>query len=116
LIYLKKITRRELLPITLLGGVAAAWPVAARAQQPERVRRIGVLTEWDENDPAGRTYLSAFRQGLAELGWIDGRNLKIDYRWVRSRRDSSRASRGRAATPLALVIGNPPWVGNGCNC
>jgi putative ABC transport system substrate-binding protein len=74
-----KLKRREF--ISLLGG-AAAWPLAARAQQGERMRRIGVLIAWDENDPAARTYLSAFTQVLAELGWIDGHNLTIDYRWA----------------------------------
>jgi hypothetical protein len=66
------IRRREF--IILLGGSAAAtwWPLAARAQQGERVRRIGVLTPWDENkDSEAKTFLSAFRKGLAELGWIE---------------------------------------------
>jgi putative ABC transport system substrate-binding protein len=70
--------RREF--ITLLGG-AAAWPLAARAQQGDRVRRIGVLQAGDENDPVRRTRLSAFTQALADLGWIDGRNVRIDLRW-----------------------------------
>src|SRR6516165_5340647 len=63
-----------------LGG-AAAWPLAARAQQGERVRRIGVLTWGDENDPVAKTFVSAFTQGLADLGWTDGRNVRIDLRW-----------------------------------
>ena len=63
-------------------GSAAAWPVVARAQQGERVRRIGVQMNWEENDPEAKGYLSAFVQGLAELGWIDGRNLRIDDRWA----------------------------------
>jgi putative ABC transport system substrate-binding protein len=66
--------------ITLLGG-AAAWPLAARAQQGDRVRRIGVLMPGDENDPLFKTRLSAFTQELAGLGWIDGRNVRIDLRW-----------------------------------
>jgi putative ABC transport system substrate-binding protein len=70
--------RREF--IAGLGG-AAAWPLAARAQQPERIRRIGVLAGGDENDPVRRTLVSAFTQGLAHLGWTDGRNLRIDLRW-----------------------------------
>jgi putative ABC transport system substrate-binding protein len=70
--------RREF--ITLLGG-AAAWPLAARAQQPERVRRIGVLSGGDENDPAYKPDVSAFIQALADLGWTDGRNVRIDFRW-----------------------------------
>ena len=65
--------RREVL--TLLGGAAAAWPLAARAQQAERVRRIGVLMPRDENDPVGKLRHSAFTQALAEVGWTDGRNV-----------------------------------------
>jgi putative ABC transport system substrate-binding protein len=72
------IRRREF--ITLLGG-AAAWPLAARAQQGDRVRRIGVLMGFDENDPVAKTYVSAFTQALAGLGWTDGRNVRVDLRW-----------------------------------
>jgi putative tryptophan/tyrosine transport system substrate-binding protein len=71
--------RREF--IAGLGG-AAAWPVAARAQQGERVRRIGVLMPLDENDPVGKTFVSAFTQALAGLGWTDGRNVRMDLRWA----------------------------------
>jgi putative tryptophan/tyrosine transport system substrate-binding protein len=63
-------------------GSAAAWPIAARAQQPDRMRRIGVLMSLDENDPEAKSYLAAFTQGLAELGWTDGRNMRIDVRWA----------------------------------
>jgi putative tryptophan/tyrosine transport system substrate-binding protein len=72
------IGRREF--ITLLGG-AAAWPVAARAQQGERMRRIGVLMPFAEDNPVGQARLAAFRQGLLQLGWADGRNVRIDSRW-----------------------------------
>jgi len=72
------ILRRDF--ITLLGG-AAAWPLAARAQQGERVRRIGVLVPFDENDPEGKRRVSAFIQALAELGWTNGRNVRMDLRW-----------------------------------
>jgi putative ABC transport system substrate-binding protein len=71
--------RREF--ITLLGG-ATAWPLAARAQQGNRVRRIGVLMAGDENDPMAKPRLSAFTQALAGLGWTDGRNVRIDLRWT----------------------------------
>jgi putative ABC transport system substrate-binding protein len=72
--------RREF--VTLLGGAAAAWPVAVRAQQPERVRRIGVLQGGGgADDPDGQVRLAAFVQVLQQLGWTDGRNVKIDYRW-----------------------------------
>jgi putative ABC transport system substrate-binding protein len=72
------IRRREF--ITLLGG-AASWPLAARAQQGNRVRRIGVLVSGDENDPARKTLVSGFTQALAGLGWTDGRNVRLDLRW-----------------------------------
>ena len=71
--------RREF--ITLLGGAAAAWPLAARAQQGERMRRIGVLMPFAEDNPVGQARLAAFRQGLLQLGWADGRNVRIDSRW-----------------------------------
>src|SRR5215468_10489978 len=66
--------------ITLLGS-AAAWPLAARAQQGNRVRRIGVLMPYDENDPVPKRRLSAFTQALADSGWTDNRNLRMDNRW-----------------------------------
>jgi len=73
------VNRREF--ITLVGGAAAAWPLAARAQQPaERMRRIGVLMSV-ENDPDGKAQLSGFTQGLAEIGWTDGRNVRMEVRW-----------------------------------
>jgi putative ABC transport system substrate-binding protein len=72
------IGRREF--IALLGS-AAAWPLVARAQQPERMRRIGVLMPGDENDPVRKTRVSAFTQALADLGWTDGRNMRMDLRW-----------------------------------
>jgi putative ABC transport system substrate-binding protein len=67
--------------ISLLGG-AAAWPLAARAQQGERMRRIGVLMPFDENDPEGKLRYSAFTKALVDLGWADGRNVRIDLRWA----------------------------------
>src|SRR5262249_394282 len=72
-----RMRRREF--ITLLGG-AAAWPLAARAQQ-ERVRRIGVLMPSAADDPEFQARMTAFLQELAQLGWIDGRNVRIDTRW-----------------------------------
>src|SRR6516165_258294 len=62
-------------------GSAAAWPVVARAQQGERMRRIGVLMPGDENDSVLKTRLSAFTQALADLGWTDDRNVRVDLRW-----------------------------------
>jgi putative ABC transport system substrate-binding protein len=71
--------RREF--VTLVGGVAAAWPLAARAQQPERMRRIGVLMGAVESDLARQSQLAAFRGGLAKLGWREGSNIGIEVRW-----------------------------------
>jgi hypothetical protein len=69
--------------MALLGGAAAGWPLAARAQQPNQLRRIAVLMSGDENDPVRGTkgWLSTFTRRLAELGWTDGRNLRMDVRW-----------------------------------
>jgi putative ABC transport system substrate-binding protein len=80
--------RREF--ITLLGG-AAAWPLAARAQQDGRVRRIGVLMANDENDPEEKRRYSAFTQALAALGWTDRRNARVDVRWGRADVNHTRA-------------------------
>jgi putative ABC transport system substrate-binding protein len=63
-----------------LGGAAAAWPLVARAQQGNRIRRIGVLLARDENDPVTKTYVSAFTRALADLGWTEGRNVQMDFR------------------------------------
>ena len=63
-------------------GSAAAWPLAARAQQGERIRRIVMLMPFDENDPEGKLRYSAFTQALADLGWNDGRNVRMDLRWA----------------------------------
>jgi putative ABC transport system substrate-binding protein len=73
--------RREF--ITLLGGAAAAWPLAARAQQPERMRRIGVLLPAAPDDAEQQSWLGAFLQGLAQSGWITGRNIRIETRWTK---------------------------------
>jgi putative ABC transport system substrate-binding protein len=77
--------------ITLLGGAAVAWPITARAQQGERVRRIGVLAGQNDDDPATRTELAVLREGLAKLGWIEGRNLRIDLRFTGNDPDRLRA-------------------------
>jgi putative ABC transport system substrate-binding protein len=72
--------RREF--ISLVGSAAASLPLVARAQQPERMRRIGVLMAFDENDPKTKGWFSNFTQGLAELGWTDGRTVRMDVRWA----------------------------------
>jgi putative tryptophan/tyrosine transport system substrate-binding protein len=71
--------RREF--ITLLGGAAVTWPLAARAQQPGRMRHIGVLVSVGESDPEGQAQLTAFMQKLKEFGWAEGRNLRLNIRW-----------------------------------
>jgi putative ABC transport system substrate-binding protein len=71
--------RREF--ITLLGGAVGAWPFAANAQQAQGMRRIGVLTNFFADDPEGQVRMAAFRQGLSELGWSEGGNVRIDTRW-----------------------------------
>ena len=78
--------------ITLLGGAgAAAWPLAARAQQPDQMRRIGVLMGYAESDPETQAWVTAFVQGFKELGWIVGRNVWIDYRFGAGDADRIRA-------------------------
>jgi putative ABC transport system substrate-binding protein len=73
-------TRRAF--ITLLGGAAAAWPLAGRAQQGERVRHVAMLQPLAAHDPDAKARVSAFQQRLKELGWVEGHNVRIDYRWA----------------------------------
>jgi putative ABC transport system substrate-binding protein len=75
--------------VTLLGGTVA-WPLAARAQQSERMRRIGVIMSGAADDPVGQAQAKAFQQGLQQLGWIDGRNVRTDYRWAAGTVENSR--------------------------
>jgi putative ABC transport system substrate-binding protein len=78
--------------IALLGGAAAARPLAARAQQPERMRRVGVLIQFPESDPGGQARIAAFREELQKLGWSIGGNLRIDYRWAVSNEEQARSA------------------------
>jgi putative tryptophan/tyrosine transport system substrate-binding protein len=80
--------RREF--IMMLGGAAVAWPLAAGAQQPERLRRIGVLMPYAENDADSQVRVRVFEQTLQQLGWTDGRNVRIDYRWTSGDADDVR--------------------------
>ncbi len=82
------IARRKF--IAALGGTAFAWPLAARGQQADRMRRVGVLESRAADDPEGKARLAVFRQGLQELGWTDGRNMRIDYRWAAADADRYR--------------------------
>jgi putative ABC transport system substrate-binding protein len=86
--------------ITLLGGAAAAWPLATRAQQGERMRRIGVLMNFAPDDAESSARVTALAQGLQQLGWTDGRNVRIDYRWGAADVDRGRKS---AAELVALA-------------
>jgi putative ABC transport system substrate-binding protein len=95
--------------ITLLSGVAAAWPLAAPAQQGERIRRIGVLTNRAENDPEGQRHNAAFLQRLQQLGWSDGRNVRIDYRLAAGDAERSHRYAGELialAPDVILAIGS----------
>ena len=108
----------------VLGG-AAAWPLAARSQQPEQMRRVGVLMNLAADDPEGQARLTVFVQGLHELGWTDGRNIRIDYRWAAGDADRFRryaaelvaltpdvilANGGAAAAPLLQATRTVPIV------
>jgi putative tryptophan/tyrosine transport system substrate-binding protein len=85
------IRRREF--ITLVSGAAAAWPLAARAQQPERMRRVGALMNLAADDPEALGRITAFVQGLQQLGWSDGRNVRIIARWAAGNADISASTR-----------------------
>src|SRR3984893_18429199 len=89
--------RREF--ISLLGGAAVAWPLAAHAQQSERVRRIGVLMASAADDSENQARMAAFLQSLAQSGWIDGGNVRIDTRWATTNADDLR----RHASELAAL-------------
>jgi putative ABC transport system substrate-binding protein len=91
--------RREF--ITLLGGAAVAWPRAARAQQPDRVRRIGMLTGYAESDRQAQAFVAAFREGLLKLGWAEGRNIRIDTGWATP---GDAESRQRFAKELVALL------------
>ena len=103
--------RREF--ISLLGGAAAAWPLAARAQQPERMRRVGVLMSIAADDPEGQARLAAFLEGLQQLGWTDGRNVRIDTRWAAGDADRIRqyAAELVALAPDVILASGGPTVG-----
>jgi putative tryptophan/tyrosine transport system substrate-binding protein len=73
--------------ITLVGGAAAAWPLVVRAQQPDRIRLVGVLMGFAENDPTAQSMVAAFRAALAKLGWTEGSNVRIELRWSGYDRD-----------------------------
>jgi putative ABC transport system substrate-binding protein len=109
------VRRREF--ITVVGGVAAAWPLTARAQQREQMRRIGVLMSYVESDSEAQRQVRAFSQTLEDLGWTDGSNVTLDYRWAGSAPDQLRTHAAElvhlkpnvllaGATPAAMALKN----------
>jgi putative tryptophan/tyrosine transport system substrate-binding protein len=96
--------------ITLFGSATAAWPLAARAQQPERMRRVGLLTHFSESDPEVQSRVNAFQNALQELRWVQGKTIRIDYRYSAGNVSRLRtfAAELTALTPDALhSIGSP---------
>src|SRR5262249_32217964 len=104
-----KIRRRKF--VTLLGGAAAAWPLAARAQQGEWMGQVGVVMG-SGDDGEGRRHLTGFREGLQALGWADGRNLRTDYRWAAGDADRMRSFAKEVVKqrPEVMLIETTPQV------
>jgi hypothetical protein len=102
--------RREF--ITLMGGAAASWPLAANAQQPERMRRVGVVMAYAESDPNGKLQVAALREQLQKLGWIEGNNITIDFRFAADDPERIRAL-GRLETSQGSRISNLQWEVSG---
>jgi putative ABC transport system substrate-binding protein len=104
------VRRREL--IALLGGAAALWPPAARAQQSERLRRVGALFPFPESDPTTQSFVAALAQALARLGWVEGKNVRIDYRFAANdpARIRSYATELVRLSPDAILAVTPPAV------
>ena len=98
--------------IALLGGGAAAWPLAARAQQPERIKRIGVLMSFEASDPEGQARKTAFVQRLQHLGWTEGNNIQIDTRWAGDDADRERQYSAElvALAPDVILASDSPSV------
>src|SRR3954453_16575632 len=108
---LKRLQRREF--ITLLGGAAAAWPLAARAQQPDPRWRVGLLIGYGEDDPETKARLAAFRQALATRGWFEGRNVRVDYRFAAGSRDKYYAFAKELGALQPGPLPAPPTPGPG---
>jgi ABC-type uncharacterized transport system substrate-binding protein len=99
------VRRREF--IAVFGGTTVTWPLVTSAQQPDRIRRIGVMIANAENDPVGQTRIAAFRRGLQELDWAEGRNLQIDYRWAAGYPERARAfARELVALAPEVIVAN----------
>src|SRR5262245_61530898 len=97
-----QLKRREF--ITLLGGAAAGWPLAARAQPRERVRRVGALTTLTADDPESQGRLAAFAQGLQQAGWTVGQNVRIDHRWATNADDLRRSAAELVALAPDVIL------------
>jgi putative tryptophan/tyrosine transport system substrate-binding protein len=97
--------------IIVIGSVAA-WPLMARAQRPERIRRVGVLTGLAQDDPEAQARIKAFQQRLRELGWTDGHNVQVDYRWASGDVDRTRAYATElvALAPDVILVNTPPGL------
>jgi putative tryptophan/tyrosine transport system substrate-binding protein len=95
--------------VTLLGGAAAAWPLMGRAQQPASgVPRVGYWVTSSETSPVGQLRFAAFRKALAQLGWVDGRNVRIDYRFDPSQDDRAIAAELVSLAPKVILVQGPP--------
>ena len=102
--------RREF--ITLGGGAVVAWPLAARAQQSNRMRRIGVLMGLSESDPEAQSRIAAFRKTLQDLGWTEARNVRTDYYWAAGDIDRTHALAKElvSSAPDVIVVNTPPGL------
>jgi putative tryptophan/tyrosine transport system substrate-binding protein len=98
--------------ITLLGGAIAAWPIAARAQQQERTRRIGVLMSTGADDPEGQARIAAFLGGLQRLGWTDGRNALIDVRWPKGGAEARKYAADLVALAPDVILATGVYAGS----
>ena len=98
--------RREF--ITLLGGAAATWPIAARGQQPNRMKRVVVMDNYDPSDGTGRARTLELQQGLESLGWVNDRNIKLDFRYIHGNSEAAKtfAKELLALQPDLIVAGN----------
>jgi ABC-type uncharacterized transport system substrate-binding protein len=105
-----EVKRRDF--IMLLGGAAATWPLAARAQQSTRMRRIGVLMGLSESDPEAQSRIAAFRKTLQGLGWTEGRNVQADYYWAAGDIDRTHtlAKELVSSAPDVIVVNTPPGL------
>ena len=89
--------------IGILGGAAAGWPLGARTQQADRLRLVGALMGIAEGDPEGRVWVSAFRKGLEDAGWVEGRNLRLDLRPLRCGTKHERCQMSSLLSPIRLA-------------